>query len=229
MNPFIDILIPTFARVKFLEEAVCCALNQDYDNFNIIVLNQCEQQKLYINNNKVKIINLEKTIPTFSKPFNYLINSSKAKFFTLFCDDDLIMPWHIREHIKNILDNDLEVSIGQKSLFWMRQSNKVSDCFNNGNYMCENLPNIRYDESLEIGEDHVFLDNLKKHKYKMSNHNPSFVYCWENGSHHISGNPSDLGSFARDMFDRFKKGLEPTGNIEIIPQLKDDAESLVCK
>jgi glycosyltransferase involved in cell wall biosynthesis len=226
-NPLVTIIILTFARIKNLEEAIFSALNQNYDNYNIFVLNQCEQQKLYINHNKVKIINVEKTFDTMSKAWNELIKNANGEMISMMADDDLIMPWHIKEHVENILQNNLEASILEKCIFWERRINKTSIAFNAANIMWKKLSSIKFDENLKIGEDQLFLSLLKQHKYKILNNNPSFVYCWDNGTYHVSGNPNDIGGFYRDVLYRLDNKIEPSGNIEIVPKLKEDARILL--
>lgn len=228
-NPSVDILILTFARTKNLEEAIFSALNQDYDNYKITVLNACDRQKLYIKNDKVNIINISGNELSIGTCKNILIENSDAEFLTILDDDDILFPWHIKEHTKNIIDNNVDVSLSMECLFWERQINKITNrapftanlAFKNKNY-------IRYTNEKRDDFDQHFRALIKTISYKeLLIDNPSYIYCWCNGVHHISGNPTDTSGFQNNAIYRLNNNLEPIGDIEIIPQLAEDAKILL--
>lgn len=225
MNPLVSILITTYCRTKNLEECLFSAINQDYNNYEIIVLNDCGKQKLHIDNNKVKIVNLDQRFETLGEKRNYLISISNGQYITLLDDDDLIMPHRLSKHIKNILKNNLETSFSKNCIFWEREIKKTSLGFASIDLVFRRNNLIKFVHN-NNNSDQIFAGELrKKTKFNILDDN-SYIYCWNNGVYHMSGNEI-IENFLNYHDEQLKNNLEPIGDIEIIPQLKDDAKFLL--
>ncbi len=229
MNPRVDILISTCARTSNLEEAVFSALNQDYDNFGVIVLNGRKEQFLSINNDKVKVINMDLEGSTISNNKNILIENSNADILIPLDDDDLLLPFHIKSHVQNIIENDIDVSLAFEAMFWERKAGRLhKKTPYTSNLAFKNKKEIRYIKDKHADFDQHFrnfiISNISYNVIELDT--PSYVYCWDNDVFHMCGVGNEV-NFRKNTEDRFKMGLEPVGNIEIVPKIRSDVAELL--
>lgn len=226
-NPFASIFITTFGRVKNLEEAIFSSLIQDYDNYEIIVLNGFKEQKLYINNYKAKIINYDISNITISEAKNILIDNCNGEILFPLDDDDILKSTHLKEHVDNIIINNVDASICNKCLFWERNIGKLTIQAYTQNIAFRKKDNIRYIKHRDTDFDQHFRNYLRDNiKYKELINNPTYVYCWNNNVFHVSGSDKKE-RFFDDVKYRVDNNLEPIGNIEILPHLRHDAKKLL--
>jgi glycosyltransferase involved in cell wall biosynthesis len=99
----VSIAIPTY-KGKYLGEAIESALNQDYTNIEIIIVNdkspyniesivnQYNDQRIRYYSNK---INIGKNDPTYN--WNLCLDYARGEFFVLLCDDDILLPNFVSE------------------------------------------------------------------------------------------------------------------------------------
>lgn len=100
MTPLVSILLPTFDRPQFLEQALVSALNQTYDHIEIII---CDNSQ---NNATAQVVNSYLTSPSGSK-IRYVRNKTnigptanqqkcfrlaKGEYINYLMDDDLFHP-----------------------------------------------------------------------------------------------------------------------------------------
>lgn len=110
-NKLISVIIPTLNRFKYLLNAIESVKSQSYKNIEIIVVNDCSDQKEYYTYDykDVKIIHLEKN----SKQIygynnagyvrNIGINNSKGEYIAFLDDDDMwISPYKIEKQLYNM-------------------------------------------------------------------------------------------------------------------------------
>ncbi len=92
--PLITIAITCFNAENTIERAICSALNQDWPNFEIIILDDASKDasKEIINRYKSKIKNLyfinQKINNGCAKSRNTIISKAKGEFIAFFDDDD---------------------------------------------------------------------------------------------------------------------------------------------
>lgn len=104
MKPLVSILIPTYNRVRFFTQALFSALNQTYENIEIIICDNSE------GNETEKI--MEILAPHFTPPVSYHKNAvnigpiknfhkclelAKGEFINFLMDDDLFHPQKIEK------------------------------------------------------------------------------------------------------------------------------------
>jgi len=225
----VSILILTFARTKNLEESIYSALNQNYKNYEVLVLNGCKEQKLFINNPKVKIINIDGNDLTISKKRNMLIDNAKGEILTPLDDDDLLFPWHLEQHVNNIIKNNVDVSLSFECTFWERKINKLTSCLPyTANLAHKNNKNIRYIDDKHADFDQHFRNHIQNNiNYKTLKIDiPSYIYCWNNDVFHMCGLGNEQ-NLINNMQYRLDNGIEPTGNIEIVPRAQEDVKKLL--
>lgn len=108
----VSVVIPTYNREKCVIDLINCLFRQDYDDFEIIVIDQSEvlsKEKFDLincSNSKLKYYKINERGRSLAK--NYGINLSNGDI-VIFCDDDIIIPENfisthvsIFEHDKNI-------------------------------------------------------------------------------------------------------------------------------
>lgn len=238
-HPFITAICPTYGRVQYLQNAIKCFLDQKYDGEReLIVLNSFSGQKLQGNFPNVRIVNLDKRPSSLGVKRNMAIEMARGEVIVTWDDDDLYAPHHLENFGKHFKDGvewvwqDLEFYAeggvikkthqGQMPTFAFRKSawEKVG----------------KYGE-LTVGEDRSFVGKLTELpgvKTELNESEISFIYCWGNGSYHISGEGVDRPGLIpahqrieHDLHRRIRGGLERVGNIKLNPQLKTTPEEMI--
>lgn len=114
MSASISIIIPVYNGSKTIEKTLRTALNQDYDNYEVIVVNDCSIDNTLeilqsINDPKLKIISFDKNQGR-SHARNYGIEAATSDYIAMLDADDLIFPQKLRLQMDYILKNDLDIS-----------------------------------------------------------------------------------------------------------------------
>lgn len=100
-DDLVSVIIPSYNRFEYLQNAINSVLNQTYKNFEIIVINDGSTQEEYYTKplqEKVSVINLEQNqknvIGYVSDGFirNFGIDVANGKYLAFLDDDDMWMP-----------------------------------------------------------------------------------------------------------------------------------------
>jgi len=99
-KPFFSIIIPTYNRANFIAQTIASALNQEYKNFEVIIVDDgstdnTEEIVKAIKSDKLtyhKIINSERG---FAR--NYGAKKAKGNYVNFLDSDDLLYPNHLSE------------------------------------------------------------------------------------------------------------------------------------
>ncbi len=102
------VIIPTRDRCETLTHTLNCCLNQTYDNFEIIVSDNCSEDDtkkmvLGINDSRIRYINTEKRI-SMSENFDFALSHVHEGYLMFIGDDDAIMPNSL-EYINEIINS----------------------------------------------------------------------------------------------------------------------------
>lgn len=114
----ISVIIPTYKRAEYLERAIDSVLNQTYQDFEIIVVDDNddgseyrikteEKMKKYINNRKVVYLKHERNL-NGAAARNTGIKNAKGKIITFLDDDDFFISYRL-EHIINYINKNENV------------------------------------------------------------------------------------------------------------------------
>lgn len=97
-NPLVSICIPTVDRAHLIKYSVLSALNQTYQNLQIIILNNASTdetedivKKIIRNNTKVEYYTNDQRL-TIADNWNKLISFAKGEYIMILGDDDMIHP-----------------------------------------------------------------------------------------------------------------------------------------
>lgn len=95
-RPLVSIIIPLYNGSNYVEEAILCALEQDYENKEIIVVNDGSTDGGAGRNICLKyqseIIYLEKENGGCASALNYGIRTAKGEYISWLSHDDLYLP-----------------------------------------------------------------------------------------------------------------------------------------
>lgn len=101
----VTVIIPTYNASKYITETVESILNQDFQDFEIIIVDDCSIDSTVnivkaINSEKIRIITLDENHGGPSRPRNIGIKNAKGKYIA-FCDsDDLFVEGRIGNSVK---------------------------------------------------------------------------------------------------------------------------------
>ncbi|MBC7642314.1 MAG: glycosyltransferase [Flavobacterium sp.] len=112
--PFFTVIIPLFNKEKFIEATLKSVLNQSFQDFEILIIDDCSTDnslEIVKNSEKVKINIIQHAVNQgLSASRNTGINNSKANFL-VFLDADDLMKVNYLEKVKSLIDNFPEAGI----------------------------------------------------------------------------------------------------------------------
>jgi len=112
MNPQISVVMSVYNGEKFLYEAIKSILNQTYEDFEYIIINDGSTDSSQsiiesFNDNRIKLINQENRGLTAS--LNKGINLSKGTYIARMDADDISHHLRLEKQLKYIQDNNLDL------------------------------------------------------------------------------------------------------------------------
>ena len=115
--PLVSILIPSYNHELYIQEAIESSLNQTYENFEILIVDDGSTDgsvsiiKEYVNNNPKKIKFFEQKNSGLAFTLNKLINLSEGKYLSLMASDDILYPTKLEKQVA-IFNKDINEKIG---------------------------------------------------------------------------------------------------------------------
>jgi glycosyltransferase involved in cell wall biosynthesis len=118
-NPKVSVIIPTYNRFKYLLNTIKSVKEQDYNNLEIIVVNDCSTEKEYYEHKfdqNIKVIHLKENSKV---KFGYAcagyvrnigILQSTGEYVAFCDDDDIWMSYKISKQIKAIKNTGCKIS-----------------------------------------------------------------------------------------------------------------------
>ena len=107
MSPKVSVLIPLYNRKHYIAMCIDSALNQTFQDFEIIVRDNCstdgsfdfvkERYSKQISEGKIKLFQNDKNLGEFPNT-NKLIATAEGKYFTILHSDDLYLS-HALQHL----------------------------------------------------------------------------------------------------------------------------------
>ena len=105
--PYLSICIPSYNMKSYIKKVVISILNQSFQNFEIIIVNDHsndntldEIKKLQLEDNRIKLINHSKNLGVYNSRVDAII-SSKGKYFILIDPDDIFINPNLLQHLYN--------------------------------------------------------------------------------------------------------------------------------
>ncbi|BBA52809.1 putative glycosyltransferase [Fusobacterium varium] len=118
MEPLVSIITPVYNAEEFLEETILSVLNQEYVNWELILIDDCSSDKSneiieqYLKKDKrIKYLkNKKNSGPAITR--NNGINISKGNYIAFLDSDDLWYKDKLKNQINFMLEKDLKISHG---------------------------------------------------------------------------------------------------------------------
>ena len=105
--PYVSICIPAYNMENYIEKAIISVLNQSFQNFEIIVVNDHSKdktlkviKKLQLKDKRIKLINHSKNSGVYSSRVDSIL-ASKGKYIMLMDSDDMLINPNILEYLFN--------------------------------------------------------------------------------------------------------------------------------
>lgn len=223
-QPLVSCLCCTYGRPLILGEAVKCFMDQDYENKELIILNDQTGVALSIEGNpdNVHVYNYSIRFTSLGAKRNHIWRLGKGDYFCIWDDDDLYTPFRIRESLENIQQHptydivkatDAVMSVNNSNYKW------TNNLFHSQSIITKRyMENTPYKE-ISTGEDAEFEKNAKIYNAKIF---PRFwyVYRWGLGVHHVSGISDQKKTWAKSL--EFKPYQEVKGDIIVKPEFQND-------
>jgi glycosyltransferase involved in cell wall biosynthesis len=141
-KPFVSVVIPTLNRYKYLKDVLGDLEKQDYQNFEVILVDQSEPVEVDFYEGwklDIKLIHQEEKALWLGR--NKAVSASKGDYILLFDDDSRVEKDWIKNHLKCIDFFDSKISagvthtlvgggLGRKETYF-----HLSDVFDTGNAM----------------------------------------------------------------------------------------------
>lgn len=189
---------PTFHKLILLEEAVMSFLLQTYPNKELIIVNDCAEQKLVCNYPCVRVINLPKRMETLSDKIELAIANSDGEAFCRWDDDDINLPWRLNLSVEALgtVGHDLH---WKPNAYWYcpkeQQAEVVVGAANThiqAIWSRECLKRIGgYPKGHTGDEDQAFDKRLREHglhfQTEMAPAHLFYLYRWGVSNNHLSG------------------------------------------
>ena len=220
MDPLVSCLTCTYGRYTWLKEAIQCFMLQDYDNRELIILNN-HPVPLNIDLPQVRVIN-EPGHPTLGDCRNRLLDEATGRFVRTWDDDDLYLPWAISQGVKEIGS----YAAFKPKFSWFSRRNSVY--LKDGNVyeaswtaLTEAVRKYGY-KGQSGGDEHTPLSiGLEHEGFLVKDVRPSYCYRWDTPLVRISGS---LGSdTVEHRTENWKKHNDDHGDGKLlIPSFRKD-------
>lgn len=126
-NILISVIIPLYNGEKFIEEAILSVLHQTYQNFEIIVMDDCSTDNSYniiksFDDTRIKYVKNEQNLG-LAKNLAKGINLAKGEYICLLGQDDMFTCSKFESQLTYILDKDLDVCYSSNYTYFSK--NKI--------------------------------------------------------------------------------------------------------
>jgi glycosyltransferase involved in cell wall biosynthesis len=132
MKPLVHIAIPCFNEQKFIKATIESALNQSYDNVEVVVYDNCSTdntvkivESLKNNGNKLRIFRHEKNIGATNN-FRRALELSHGKYFMWLGAHDIISPTYVADAVE-LLENDPGLGLVYTDHLFINEKHEVID------------------------------------------------------------------------------------------------------
>ena len=118
MKPKVSVIIPVYNSEKYIEKCINSVLEQDYQEFELILINDGSKDgslkilERYKEKYKEKIVLVNQENCGVSKTRNNAIQIANGEYIMFMDNDDFIDKDYIKTYIEEIEKEDLDVVIG---------------------------------------------------------------------------------------------------------------------
>jgi glycosyltransferase involved in cell wall biosynthesis len=211
----------TYGRLPFLGRAVASFLNQDYDNKELLIINDDKNVQLSCKHNnwdgdKISIINLNKRLSLGSKR-NLGVSFGNYDIYMPHDDDDVFLPKRISNHVSKHIEHP-EISLYSHESSYILYGDQFSIAPNPPSaisYTKKGWMDAGGYPDINAGEDQALYENIHHKLIETNPDNIDYVYNWGGINYHASySSPENVANVAdRQLLDMGLHGSK----YEIIP------------
>lgn len=145
--PLVSIIILNYNGQKFLKNCLKSVLDSDYDNFEIILVdngstdNSIEVAKSFKSYSKLKMICLKKNLG-FSQGNNIGASAASGKYL-LFLNNDTVVDKKWLKELVQVMESDPNVGVAQPKLLFLDRPNEVQSAGNFIDTLGFTIPRVR--------------------------------------------------------------------------------------
>jgi glycosyltransferase involved in cell wall biosynthesis len=221
-TPLASCICVTYNRPHLLNELLYCFLNQDYENKELIIINDQSTVEYSYDDSRIKIYNIIERFPSLGAKRNYSRNLFNGDFVFYMDDDDIYYSNHISKLInihQNNLDYDIILNTTRHNSFNNENVNiGTNDLVLNGaSVKAEYVKNNYFPHYVSCFEDVIFVENADT--LKIYNEEHTFNYRLGFDIWHVS-NMGGNGIETYDVAAKFKVNDE-FRKIILIPELSE--------
>jgi len=194
----ISCICPTFARapeyLHLIEESVECFLRQEWEEKELIVLNDTPGQVLSFRHSDVRIINLPRRVDSLGEKYNLAIKAARGVLICPWEDDDIILPWRLRLSVEVLGDADYY----NPQCYWFLDGADLHHEHNMG--YGHAMSTFRYSAWKKVGgypevsgPQDALMDGILRQQCsvadarQLSRDEWFYIYRWGVSPHHLSG------------------------------------------
>ena len=120
IRPKISIVVTTHNRPVMLQRAVDSILDQTFQDFEIIIIDDCSSKPLSLNipkkdENRIAIVRMPWNTGFHTRPKNVGVMCSKAKVIAYLDDDNRFLPNHLEVLYKVLVEKNADVVYGDRT------------------------------------------------------------------------------------------------------------------
>tara|TARA_B110000971_G_C19916954_1_gene457267 strand:+ start:77 stop:835 length:759 start_codon:yes stop_codon:yes gene_type:complete len=129
MSCFVDIILPNYNKAFFLEETVNSVIDQNYNNWKLLIIDNCSTDsskkviQKFEKNKKINIIYLKKN-KGVSFTRNLGIRLSNSKYIAFLDSDDLWTPNKLKDQISFMEKNNYNFTYSDYTPFFIKNKKK---------------------------------------------------------------------------------------------------------
>jgi len=189
----------TYKRPTLLNELLYCFLAQDYENKELIIINDEENVDYFYNDSRVKIFNIKKRFASLGEKRNFSRGLTNGDFMFITDDDDIYYSNHISSLLKHHLNNPEFDIVCNKKAHYSEWNENISECgisvASNGACIKKDYwSNNSFPNDKSCGEDQEFIQNAK---ILSVSDDITYHIRWGFNIYHISG----LGGDGRASYE----------------------------
>jgi glycosyltransferase involved in cell wall biosynthesis len=217
----------TYQRHHILEEAVYSFLQQNYDDTEMLILNDSPDVRYHYNHPKIRIINHQTRFPSLLEKLEYGFSQSRGKFVYRLDDDDLLAPNGL-QLVQGYIESNPGYDVYRCQNHYNFLDNQyygLGSNINNGNcYDQEYIKRFEFNKSCSFGEDVLLTCNPNARMYNGDTGRYSMIYRWGMKTYHISGWGDITPDQANQNVDNFVRDhcVYASGDVELNPHFLED-------
>lgn len=168
--PLVSCIMPTYGRPDYVNESVDMFLAQDYSNKELIILNDCADQRFIYEHPGVCVINESARFGSLGAKRNHCIDAANGSVIAVWDDDDIHLPWRLSYCVSEM--DRLGTGFYRPAEFWaywgsetLHDNSAVPGWGGHGTVMFgrDLWKAVGGYPAMDCGEDAVFFERIHKH------------------------------------------------------------------